>query len=132
MPSAMPRNSDIDPSVTISGGMSSRAISVALSAPPARPGPRGAADADVPVLHGGAEHDGGQPQHRTDGQIDPAADQNRRQRNGEQSELDARPQDFEPVGDRQELRREAAERDDLEQHRDRENDSGTPRHAAPP
>src|SRR5690349_11210727 len=37
MPSASPRKSDSEPSVTISGGMPSAAINVALSAPPAQP-----------------------------------------------------------------------------------------------
>src|SRR5689334_13397328 len=39
MPSARPRKSDSDPSVTINGGMPSAAISAALSAPPAHPAP---------------------------------------------------------------------------------------------
>src|SRR5688572_15218379 len=40
MPSAMPRNSDSVPSVTMSGGIPSRATSAALSAPPAVPAAR--------------------------------------------------------------------------------------------
>src|SRR3954468_47427 len=45
MPSARPRKSDSEPSVTISGGMPSAAISVALSAPPAHPAASAAAAA---------------------------------------------------------------------------------------
>src|SRR3954452_10902117 len=45
MPSARPRKSESEPSVTISGGMPSAAISVALSAPPPHPAPSPAAAA---------------------------------------------------------------------------------------
>ena len=103
MPSAMPRNSDSDPSVTMSGGMSSRAMSSALSAPPAAPTSSASAAAtgsgSCQSLAAAPNTTADRPDHRADRQIDAAGDDDRRQRDRQQAKLDAQPGDLEEVAD---------------------------------
>ncbi len=105
MPSAMPRNSESDPSVTISGGSSSRAMSTAFSAPPAAPTSKReqhgrSGSASCQSREAAPKTTADEPHHRADREIDAAGDDDRRQRDGQQAELDAEPQDFEEVGER--------------------------------
>src|SRR5262249_7001219 len=62
-------------------------------------------------------------------QIDPARHDDRRHRDGQQTELDAEPRHFESVADRQEVRREQTEHGDFDDD-DREQDRLGPRSRA--
>ena len=101
----------------MSGGMSKRAMSHAFNAPPAHPtdsaNAAAAGSGQVPVLVRRAEHHRGQPHHRSDRQIDAAADDHRRQRHGEQPQLDAEAGDLEEVSEREEVLRDGREERDL-------------------
>ena len=108
MPSARPRKSEKVPSVTISGGMPSRAIEERVQRP------AGGADRErdsaaasgsaAPSRASRSEDDRRQPHQRADRQVDAAGDDDRRQRNGEQADLDAEPQRLEGVAGGEEVR----------------------------
>ena len=53
----------------------------------------------MPVANRRAEDHGREPHHRSDRQIDPAGDDDWRQRNRQQAQLDAEPDDLEEVAD---------------------------------
>ncbi len=61
------------------------------------------------ILPGGAEGHGGKPHHRADGEVDAAGNENRRQRDRQQSELDVEPRDLEEVDGCEEIRRDDGE-----------------------
>ena len=97
----------------MSGGMPSRATRTAFSDPPAAPTAtahsRGREWMQPPVAGCRSKDDCGQPHHRADRQVDAASDDDRRQRNGEEAELDAETRDLEEVAGRREVRRDASE-----------------------
>jgi hypothetical protein len=67
----------------------------------------------MPIVVRRPEGDGGEPHHRSDRQIDPAGDDDRRERDGEQAELDAEPRDLEEISQREKVRRNRREEEDL-------------------
>jgi hypothetical protein len=100
----MPRNSEKVPSVTMSAGSSSRAISNAFSPPPAHP----ASSAHNAAIGSGRCHvryapqaDRRQAPHRADRQVDAAGDDDRCQRDRQQAELHAEPRHLEEVPERE-------------------------------
>src|SRR5207342_375317 len=60
-----------------------------------------------------AERDRGEPHHRADREVDPARDDDRRQRDGEQAELDAEPRHLEEVAEGEKVRRDQREKQRL-------------------
>lgn len=78
---------------------------------------RRAGNRETPVMIGGAEHHRSETHHRADRQIDPAGDDDRRHRDGQDADLDAYTRDLEEVRQRQEARRHDREQDDFEDER---------------
>ena len=113
MPSAMPRNSENVPSVTMSGGMPRRATRMAFSAPPAQPvsrlDRRSGGDRKIPVAIGRPEQNGRESHHRSHRQVDAAGDEDWREGDGQQAELDAQARDLEEVAGGREVRRDGGE-----------------------
>ncbi len=103
-PSARPRNSENEPSVTIKGGNPAAGDQEAVHAAGQRAQDqrqrRGRADRQPGVAPELAEDDGREAHQRADRQVDAAADDHRRQGHGQQADLDAQPQHLEGVGQR--------------------------------
>ena len=99
----MPRNMENEPSVTISGGMFSRAISTAFSAPPAQPSSSANSAAAgmgrCQSRQAAPKTDRRQPHHRAHRKIDSAGDDDGRQRQRQQSQFDAEANHFEEIAD---------------------------------
>ena len=104
----MPRKSENVPSVTMSGGNLSRVISTAFSAPPSdaeqqRQRDRRPASAAPASRHSAPSTTADEPHHRADREIDPAGDDDRRQREREQPDLHGESRDLERVARRREV-----------------------------
>ena len=85
----------------------------------------------MPVVVGRAEEDRGEPHHRPHRQIDAAADNDRGQRDGQQPELDAQPDDFEQVAQRKEVLGYCCEERDLGDERQQEDPFAVRQRAGP-
>ena len=122
MPSAMPRKSENVPSVTMSARnlqpRHEHGVERATGAAHEQRDERGTRRVQPPVAARGAEDDRRESHHRPDRKIDAAGDDDRRQRDRQESELHAEPRDLEEVPGRGEVRRDDGEERDLGRQRD--------------
>ena len=126
MPSATPRKSENVPSVTMSAGRpqarNQHRVQRAACAPNGERDGHGGGNGQLQIAPRRAETDRGQSHHGANRQVDAAANQNRRQRDGEQSELGVQPGDLEKIRKREEIRGDEGE--DRHLGRKREGESG--------
>ena len=100
-------------------GIRPRVISSPFKLPASAPSNKrrrgGQADRQPRVAPELAEDDRREAHQRADREVDAAADDHRRQRHGQQADLDAQPQHLEGVGEREEVRADRREDRDLDQ-----------------
>ena len=122
IPSAIPRNSENVPSVTMSGGIlevrDEHGVERAAGAANEQRDERRERWMESPIAARGAKDHRRESHHRADRQVDSAGDDDRRERDGQQPDFYAQPRDFEEVPGGREVRRDRREKRDLDCQRD--------------
>ncbi len=120
----------------MSGGIASRDTSHAFIAPPRHPTVSASPAAiGIPVCQSrtaAPNDDSRESHHRADRQVDAAAHDDRRQRNGKQPQLDAESRNLEEVRNREEVVRDDGEEGDFRHERQRQDPLAVRRPALEP